>query len=776
MSLVELSMKVCLNEWRNVFLNYEAACHIRFPEPRIIIGLISYLVNKISFRDIKGLCLCMMEYSSDKLSESMETEQPNISADNTKPEHWLSLLFYIKKSYASPEYYDLIHTICNKIEKKRTVKEWVDFFVLATRYQEEPDLELLYAIRNKIIADDYLTQLLLKLPTYNMTAIKLICEFKLVACVPKLISDFSLEIDALNKGTLVKKNYFQTDFEKWKITAATFEEVAEFVYESENCALIKSVLCQVANYNAQEGSAAKKYYDYLKTQPASYLEAIDENITLQLNQELLEFLSQILSTRSYVNSNRVKMAYRINPVNVLNSLYYNDIQTTKWCKLEDKKNTSPSFVLQGVVSPLEEFTQDDFRNIVRSNWAELAQEFLGDLRNISIYSYQHKIIGQLDKLFEKQNDDWKLDPVIHQIYNVYSRVKATSLAKYWKRLIEFLPIFSTVTVEKLVYSGVPTCRSCITVSNINIDVLSKIYPTVVANSLYDISNTYWANEENSYLEYTSYISAEVYNLLNNYKENLSYLGLNLEDLAVRRATERFYELEKSINRQINTKNTNYARDSKWQELLNSAEASTNGNRYRLSVIINNLDVLNNLQILKKEVQISHIKNISYLASGYELDWTCDNLFTYIAPKIVVNKKFETLLNNSGFKLEVINNTEKPFLRVTGVYNNYNYLPSNSILPETFLDDKPLIPLEKNYSKNLQKKLNELIVNAKVSIQVKGQISVALMRARTYLPDGSLNAATVSALEVLVKSINKPEQIACFKEELKKLLGNATLDD
>jgi hypothetical protein len=349
------------------------------------------------------------------------------------------------------------------------------------------------------------------------------------------------------------------------------------------------------------------------------------------NNEKLESLFDYIMEYSELTPPMIMVAFNICPQLLLDHLNpYQIIHGSKWIRMKD------SFVLRGVIDPIECFTIKDMQSIVDKYSTSLDEILSLDLISKKYRQLDGTIVTRksasdivseyIEKLLETQEErtNWRYDTIIKQLYDAYEKIQSTKLSNIWKSLIKFFNQCVTVNVQDFVYSDIPTSRSSIIITNINLNTLTKIYPEVVINVLNNISSTpkqklYWYRIHDSLTEYYSTASNHVFDTLNQYSTSLVKLGLNLEDLAVKQATEKFLVLEKAINRQTSKKGTNYDRDAKWAELLQNEKHNMRVNRFRLTINITSPEIIENLRHLESTTQMKHLREISYIYIGIEMD-------------------------------------------------------------------------------------------------------------------------------------------------------------
>lgn len=753
-SLLELSLNSCLTSWRFLFVNPESSCRIKWPDAETLIAILRNLKGKFGAKDLKGMCLCMMD------------------ADTTvMPLAWLKFIVEMKDECQSQDYYDLLKKICGRITERKTLEEW-------RKELGHIDVTMLSYMRDVVIPESDVLGSFLTDSLSNDLAIELICHYDLKSCVQPLLAVLISSISKINHD---EKNA-KLIFDKLRMCVRQFPEVAEALYNMNTGyyqTRMKAALSEIASPNGDEN--AVKYHQYLMDTPMLCIRAMKEGIKINIDKNNKGLCDSIFRER-YFTSDMIKVAFEQFPERTLDSLssVFEDVQTSAWVQVKNG-----IFVLKGVLNPIEEFSQDNFSVIVDRYWKQIKEDLWPNQGSKVIKTLDGQVTmtkdpkmlieEHLEKLFKKPDaedempDDWRFSVMIRKIYEAYEKAQAQNRSKVLRNLIEYLKLFAEVNVENLTYSGIPTSRTIITLFNINVDLLSRIHPKVVLNTLNSISTeTYinWDVLENSPMEYYANISENLYEMLNEYKDTLSRFGLFLENVAVRRATEKYQELSKMLNRQVNKKGSSDIQDSKWIEILRAEEAKIGVNKYRLSLTAQSLEVLDNLYSLKTETQTRHINNITYIYTGSDIKWHCDSFLKYSSVRPNVSslgfKNFKSMLEKCGFSHYVHENN----WIVTGIYNGYNYIPISVHISETFLDDVPEIPLNQKYSKDLIQHLTKLVTNPKLSTPIKGSLSIALMRARTVRSDGTLDLSVVGKLESLVKGTT---DIKVFKEELKNVL-------
>ena len=787
--LTSQSLAICLDHWRGVFINPSAPCLMKWPGGSILSDLIVKLKNRITIRDIKGICLSMIEANPEIL-----------------PIDWVKTLYRINDVYSSSnDYFTLITEVCSAIpvEQKLTVDNWKKF--LSPLDLQPLTLRWIYALRDRILPDECLVSIFLKsfeieIEIIDPLTIELLCEFNLEILAEPLAIALNTEATRVSKSNVQFRNqYVQMNFLKWKMAVKQFVPVAEMVYSLENAPRLQATLCDIAAPTGPD-TLPQKYLDYIIAHPQigvyGSVQGIVPNISADKdNKNLVDMFKSIIE-QNELTPPMIRVAFNICPDLLLNRLY-NPRNATRVCRWISKDN---QFQLTGVIDSLAMFTPDNMRNIINSYGYELKNILAPDARRIQFRTLNGgigttqdpmQVISQyLETIFNNHEPgyDWRFDPTVGRIYNAYERIQSTKLGKFWKPLIELLSQCAAVEVKQLQYSGVPTSRSSLTVKNIKADLLAQIYPEVVINTLNQISSTsskrfYWQKQESSFIEYYTTVPQQVFEALSQYSQSFNELGLNLEDLAIRRATEKFQEIEKSLNRQVSLKGTEYARETKWQEILTKEERYQGNDRYRLTVTITSPDVIQKLYHLKSSSQITHLREISYIFGGIEVSWTCSQFFAYLAPYQKLNpKKNVQLVNNmskSGFHLEVIEIIEKLadditevsklYWQVFGVYNGYHYLPMDALSPQSYIDEKPAIPLDKAYSKNLINELAKFAHDKKMAASVKSYLNVTLMRARTIRKDGKLDDLIIEQLKGLISKFISVAQVKDFREAIKIIL-------
>lgn len=801
-SLLELTINICLNEWRKLFVNILASCNMKFPESKFFYGVIIKLKDKFMIRDAVGLCKCMLEVDSN--SDIIE---------------WLEILYTLNENQSN--FFKYIDEICSKIPetKKLKLNDWIS--ILSPNKNMSISIKWIYALRNRIICDNSLISFIeneLKCDNSNDEIIDLVCIFELMNFERYIVEIYEHDFISLSDSEV--KSYISNHLPTLRNSLKLFPSIANKFYQlfidDKLCDNLSCLVCEIANLD-EKYPTTRLCYDYVINHPNVIVNALKCDIITNIYDNISQKNKMIIFDKimrlNFVKPSLIKIAFEIYPESLLNNLYNanNENHICKWIKQDNE------LILSGIIDPINLFTIDDFLQIVNKYWNELKEEidpkigsssfrqldgtigYRADVKTIIInhiknlkVDYVNVTIGSDKVVINDLSQCWMFDQIISQVYKAYENYQCERLSKIWNPMIEFLGQFSTITTKYFTQSGHPTSRSSITITNINLDILYKMHPKSVMHTLNSISkNTkdtlYWTREKDSFIEYYTPISKQIFDSLQKYSVGFNRLGLQIEDRALTRARIKFQKLEKAINRQISRKGTDYDRDVTWNNVINKEIDIIGNNRYRLTVIINHHEIIDNLSQLDISNQLNHLNEISYIYGGIDLNWKSSNFFVYYTPyrKISHNNivNFKENLIKSGFNIDIqqittnnSNDTEaddnikiKYIWQATGIYNDYYYKPLTYQTPIAYVDESPIIPLDKTYSKQLIINLSNMISDKKLSSIVKSHINISLLRARTSKPDGKLSDSVVNELQTLIKSITNQNQIKEFKEKIKEII-------
>jgi hypothetical protein len=251
MSLLELALSICLDSWRNLFVNPLDSCKMKWPESGFIYDIIIKSKGKLQIRDIKGICLCMLGADS------------SISAID-----WLKMLYKINDTYSSDEYFTLIAEVCSEIpeNQKMTIEGWLD----TLSYDTSQYLNWLYALHNRISPSESFLALIiefLKEKIINPLTVELICKFNLTTIVKDLTEALKREvIYVYTTKNVLEKEYLYTNFPKWIMAIGTFPEVAEMIYNLTKYHSIQAALCEIDDATGP-GTLPQKYLELILDNP-----------------------------------------------------------------------------------------------------------------------------------------------------------------------------------------------------------------------------------------------------------------------------------------------------------------------------------------------------------------------------------------------------------------------------------------------------------------------------------------------------------------------------
>lgn len=772
-SLVQQSLNVCLDFWRKYFVNPSASCRMKWPGALITFDIIKRLQTKLSIRDISGMCLTMID-----------------ADDNLTAQNWLNIIYNISGTFESyQEYYKLIEQLCQKIpeSESKTIDQWKHHFETSQIKSPQfiPNLNWLYALRQRLILSPELVEILseqLKCPPLEEKVVELICIFKLESLLDPLQNALNIEM----------KSWGTFNHNKWKLPIKSFPEIAEIVFNVYGYPQLKACLFEIPN---------SPYFDSLVKDSEIVAAAVSQNTTPELptDSEYLDTLFKKIMKMKLTPS-MIKLAFRISPEKVLDQLYNpdNSPHVCKWTKHNN------FFVLGGIIDSLSAFEKEAIRSIVDRHWKQLKEILAPDS-----FPQSRSIIRGLDgNLTVNANnsrtlvdehinavlnlDDWRLDYVVILIYNAYQKIQMEKLSKVWNPFIEFMSKCSTVSYECF-NNGTPTIRSKMFLHNIDVDILSKLYPKIITQTLNDVCSSVdhdisWNKMDQSFIEYYASIPKDVFFGLEPYSERLNQFGLQLEDLAKRKATEKFREMEKAFNRQSSRKGIDFSREVKWNEILESEGKKMYSERYRLTVLVTCPEVMEHVSNLRNDRQIQHLKDIAYIFGGIDCEWECHQFFVYrclFVPLAVQRLKLlQEMMTKCGFQLNTrelrvdthdgFTVTQK-FYYAFGLYNNYYYKPTDALIEESFVD-VVFVPLAKSFINDLVKELVSCASSPKIGSMLKGHIFIALKDAHTPRKNGELDNSIVLKLKDLVKSVNNttPVGLKEFKSAFIKILPN--IDD
>lgn len=782
-SLVQQSLNVCLDFWRKYFVNPSASCRMKWPGALIIFEVIKRSQNKLSIRDISGMCLTMLD-----------------ADDNLSAQNWLNIIYNIHQSFASSkEYYSLVEKLCEKIPKSesKTIEDWKNYFetIEPEFAQFVPNLNWIYALRNRLLNSPALLDIItleLKSGHLEKRVVELICTFNLDA----LVDPLKIALESETKFWRYNKPRSVEELEKWKIAITTFPQIAEMVYDFWGCPQLKACLFEIPR------STNSKYFESLVNDPEVVAAAVSQNIVPELSTDK-EYLDTLFNKiiKMKLTPNMIKLAFQISPEKILDELYNPDnaVHVCKWVKRQNV------FVLNGIIDPLESFEKESIRKVIDRNWTLLkdilapdsfpqSRSFIRGLDgNISLNTNNSRTLvdEHINAVINSESEDWRMDYVVILIYNAYQKIQMEKLSKVWNPFIEFMSKCSTVTYE--CFNGTPTSRSKIFITNIDVDVLSKLYPKITIQTLNDVSydvnqDISWNKMEKSFIEYYASIHKDVFLGLQNYSERLGHFGLQLEDLAKRKATEKFREMEKTFNRQSSRKGIDFSREVKWNEILESEGKYMGSDRYRITVLVTCPEVMQHVSGLKNTFQIQHLKEIAYIFGGIDCEWACQQFFAYRCPFVPLSiqrlEMLQKIMEKCGFQFSLrvvetktadgFQKTQK-FWYAVGLYNNYYYKPTDALIEEAFVD-VVYVPLSKTFINNLVKELVACASLPKIGNTLKGHIFVALKDAHTPCKNGELEKSVILKLKELVKNVTNitSSDVKEFKSSFLSLLPS--MDD
>lgn len=787
-SLTLQSLNVCLDFWRKYFVNPSASCRMKWPGAFIISELISKVGSELSMRDISGMCLTMLE-----------------ADDSLSVQNWLQIVYQIYPHFStSSGYFQLVEKLCEKIpeNESKSLENWITYFS-TDKLSFEPNIFWVYALRNRLLKSNALGLMLSGLLSSSQSdkrVVELICLFKIDEFVNDLKEKLTSEVKIWkNRDTVFQQEYLNEHFNKWKLAVRSFPEIAEMVYHL-SYPEFKACLFEIASPDSVD-EVSQLYFKKIVNDPEIVAAAVSLNMSPNLlkDDQYLDLLFKNILRAQKLTPNMIKLAFHISPEKMLDQLY-NPENSPHVCKFIKHHNI---YILSGLIESLDSFTQDSIRRIISDHWTQLKDILAPDSfpQSRSIFrglngiintnQDSRNIIDEHIRAVFTSEDDWRYDSVIHIIYNAYQKIQIERLSKLWTPFIEFMIKCCTVNVECFTQSGTPTCRSKIMISNIDVDLLSKLHPKIIKQTLNDVSfaanqRLSWKKMEKSFIEYYTSISKEAYTALEHYSDNLHQFGLRLEDLAVRKATEKFREMEKVFNRQASIKGIDYSREVKWNEILTNEGRYMGSDRYRLTVLVTCPEVMEHVSNLKSSNQIQHLREISYIFAGVDCNWMCQQFFVYSCPSVHLSVHKQNLLfenmSKCGFQLVLrdvkIESTDgfteiKKFWYAVGVYNGYYYKPTDALIPESFMDDVQYIPLDKAYIKKIIPELTSNASNAKIGNALKGTLMICLMEARTPCENAQLSDSVVAKLKDYIKTIanTTPASLKDIKLVFKSILPN-----
>lgn len=199
-SLLQQSLNVCLDYWRQYFVNPSASCRMKWPGAFVIFEVIKRLQDKLSIRDISGMCITMLD-----------------ADDNLSAQNWLNIIFNIHESFSSSkEYFLLVEQLCDKIPEteSKTLEDWITHFGLSF----QPTLSWVFALRRRLKTSPTLTATLspyLNSDVLDKRTVELVCIFKMETLVESLKDKLENEAETWEKSNSnTKQKYMQENFEK----------------------------------------------------------------------------------------------------------------------------------------------------------------------------------------------------------------------------------------------------------------------------------------------------------------------------------------------------------------------------------------------------------------------------------------------------------------------------------------------------------------------------------------------------------------------------------